>query len=70
MPFITRRRAKKKSRGPTEESRPKQNLLVYQRTPPHRQADAIMSIASSTLERDSKLMDAKLRDTTFLSSGG
>src|SRR3954453_12254403 len=58
-PFIGRPRAKKKSRGPTEEGRPKQNFLVYPRTPPHRQADAIMSAASSTLERDPELIDAK-----------
>src|SRR4051794_5923524 len=59
-PFIGRPRAKKKSRGPTEEGRPKQNFLVYPRTPPHRQADAIMPAASSTLERDPKLIDAKI----------
>src|SRR3954465_7076138 len=58
-PFITRPRAKKKPRGPTEESRPKQNLLVYPRTPPHRQVDAILPAASSTLERASELIDAK-----------
>src|SRR4051812_26852549 len=58
-PFITRPRAKKKPRGPTEESRPKQNLLVHPRTPPHRQADAILPAASSTLERASELIDAK-----------
>jgi hypothetical protein len=51
--------SEKKSRGPTEEGRPKQNFLVYPRTPPHRQADAIMSAASSTLERDPELIDAK-----------
>src|SRR3954447_10501232 len=61
-PFIGRPRAKKKSRGPTEEGRPKQNFLVYPRTSPHRQADAIMSAASSTLERDPELIDAKGRD--------
>src|SRR4051795_9239505 len=60
-PFITRPRAKKKPRGPTEESRPKQNLLVYPRTPPHRQVDAILPAASSTLERASELIDAKER---------
>src|SRR3954453_14799493 len=60
-PFIGRPRAKKKSRGPTEEGRPKQNFLVYPRTSPHRQADAIMSAASSTLERDPELIDAKDR---------
>src|SRR3954462_9635998 len=60
-PFITRPRAKKKPRGPTEESRPKQNLLVYPRTPPHRQVDAILPAASSTLERASELIDAKLK---------
>src|SRR3954449_10616682 len=60
-PFIGRPRAKKKSRGPTEEGRPKQNFLVYPRTSPHRQADAIMSAASSTLERDPELIDAKVR---------
>src|SRR3954467_2930983 len=49
----------KKPRGPTEESRPKQNLLVYPRTPPHRQVDAILPAASSTLERASELIDAK-----------
>src|SRR3954453_7404949 len=58
-PFITQPRAKKKPRGPTEESRPKQNLLVYPRTPPHRQVDAILPAASSTLERASELIDAK-----------
>ena len=51
--------SEKKSRGPTEEGRPKQNLLVHPRTPPHRQADAIMFTASSTLERDFELIDAK-----------
>jgi len=51
--------SEKKSRGPTEEGRPKQNFLVYPRTPPHRQADAIMSAASSALERDPELIDAK-----------
>ena len=51
--------SKKKPRGPTEESRPKQNLLVYPRTPPHRQVDAILPAASSTLERASELIDAK-----------
>src|SRR3954454_25273553 len=61
-PFITRPRAKKKPRGPTEESRPKQNLLVYPRTPPHRQVDAILPAASSTLERASELIDAKVPD--------
>src|SRR5689334_3980588 len=61
-PFIGRPRAKKKSRGPTEEGRPKQNFLVYPRTSPHRQADAIMSAASSTLERDPELIDAKLSE--------
>src|SRR3954470_24312824 len=61
-PFITRPRSKKKPRGPTEEGRPKQNLLVYPRTPPHRQADAIMPAASSTLERDPELIDAKDTD--------
>src|SRR3954449_4983640 len=59
-PFITRPRAKKKPRGPTEESRPKQNLLVYPRTPPHRQVNAILPAASSTLERASELIDAKV----------
>src|SRR4051812_9000710 len=58
-PFITRPRAKKKPRGPTEESRPKQNLLVYPRTPPHRQVDAILPATASTLERASELIDAK-----------
>src|SRR3954469_3050043 len=58
-PFITGPRAKKKPRGPTEESRPKQSLLVYPRTPPHRQVDAILPAASSTLERASELIDAK-----------
>src|SRR3954465_6554204 len=61
-PFIIRPRAKKKPRGPTEESRPRQNLLVYPRTPPHRQADAILPAAASTLERASELIDAKLVD--------
>src|SRR4051794_332311 len=61
-PFITRPRAKKKSRGPTEEGRPRQNLLVYPWAPPHRQVDAIGPTASSTLERASKLIDAKVRD--------
>src|SRR3954463_2036523 len=61
-PFITQPRAKKKSRRPTEEGRPKQNLLVHPRTPPHRQADAIMFTASSTLERASELIDAKGTD--------
>src|SRR4051812_20077461 len=56
-PFITRPRAKKKPRGPTEESRPKQNLLVHPRAPPHRQVDAILPAASSTLERASELID-------------
>ena len=51
--------SKKKSPGPTEEGRPKQNFLVYPRTPPHRQADAIMSAASSALERDPELIDAR-----------
>src|SRR3954469_22508693 len=64
-PFIGRPRAKKKSRGPTEEGRPKQNFLVYPRTPPHRQADAIMSAASSTLERDPELIDAKPPGSTL-----
>src|SRR3954451_17863413 len=58
-PFITRPRAKKKPRGPTEESRPKQNLLVHPRAPPHRQVNAILAAASSTLERASELIDAK-----------
>src|SRR3954452_1080572 len=58
-PFITRPRAKKKPRGPTEESRPKQNLLVHPRPPPHRQVNAILPAASSTLERASELIDAK-----------
>src|SRR3954471_9003103 len=58
-PFITQPRAKKKSRRPTEEGRPKQNLLVHPRSPPHRQADAILPPASSALERASKLIDAK-----------
>src|SRR3954447_18055408 len=62
-PFIGRPRAKKKSRGPTEEGRPKQNFLVYPRTPPHRQADAIMFAASSTLERDPELIDARAGDS-------
>ena len=53
--------SEKKSRGPTEEGRPKQNFLVYPRTPPHRQADAIMSAASSALERDPELIDAKVQ---------
>src|SRR3954462_1854877 len=61
-PFITRPRAQKKPRGPTEESRPKQNLLVYPRTPPHRQVDAILPAASSTLERASELIDAKFAE--------
>ena len=52
--------SKKKPRGPTEESRPKQNLLVHPRTPPHRQVDAILPAAASTLERASELIDAKL----------
>src|SRR3954451_9870000 len=65
-PFIGRPRAKKKSRGPTEEGRPKQNFLVYPRTSPHRQADAIMSAASSTLERDPELIDAK--ETQYVSN--
>jgi hypothetical protein len=56
--------SEKKVRGPTEEGRPKQNFLVYPRTPPHRQADAIMPAASSTLERDPELIDAKLADRT------
>src|SRR3954447_13649336 len=59
-PFITRPRAKKKPRGPTEESRPKQNLLVHPRPPPHRQVNAILPAASSTLERASELIDAKV----------
>src|SRR3954447_2439747 len=67
-PFIGRPRAKKKSQGPTEEGRPKQNFLVYPRTPPHRQADAIMSAASSTLERDPELIDAKPSGFSRLSS--
>src|SRR3954464_10462107 len=61
-PFIGPPRAKKKPRGPTEEGRPKQNFLVYPRTSPHRQADAIMSAASSTLERDPERIDAKVPD--------
>src|SRR3954470_14531021 len=65
-PFIGRPRAKKKSRGPTEEGRPKQNLLVYQRTPPHRQVDAIMPTASSTLECAAQLIDAKLLAGSYL----
>src|SRR3954471_23440698 len=68
-PFITQPRAKKKPRGPTEESRPKQNLLVYPRTPPHRQVDAILPAASSTLERASELIDAKLDFAHFWHSG-
>ena len=51
--------SKKKSRGPTEESRPKQNLLVHPRSPTNRQADAILSPASSALERACELIDAK-----------
>src|SRR3954462_15009563 len=58
-PFITQPRAKKKPRGPTEESRPKQNLLVYPRSPPHCQVDAILPAASSTLERTTELIDAE-----------
>jgi hypothetical protein len=51
--------SEKKPCGPTEESRPKQNLLVYPRAPPHRQVDAILPAASSTLERASELIDVK-----------
>src|SRR3954471_15062157 len=52
--------SEKKSRGPTEESRPKQNLLVHPRSPTHRQADAIVPAASSTLERALELIDGKI----------
>src|SRR3954470_9646392 len=67
-PFITRPRAKKKPRGPTEESRPKQNLLVHPRPPPHRQVNAILPAASSTLERASELIDANHQDASTRST--
>jgi hypothetical protein len=51
--------SEKKSCGPTQEGRPKQNLLVHPGTPPHRQADAIMFTTSSTLERVFELKDGK-----------
>ena len=51
--------SEKKVPRTNRESRPKQNFLVYPRPPPHRQANAIMSAASSTLERDPELIDAK-----------
>src|SRR4051812_26570267 len=53
-------KTEKKSRGPTEESRPKQNLLVHPRSSTHRQADAIVPAASSTLERAPELIDGKV----------
>jgi hypothetical protein len=51
--------SEKKSRGPAQESRPKQNLLVHPRNPPHRQVDAILSAAATTLECSVKVIDAK-----------
>src|SRR3954465_9094020 len=51
----------KKSRGPAQKSRPKQNLLVHPRNPPHRQVDAILSAAATTLECSAKVIDAKDR---------
>ena len=52
--------SEKKSCGSTEESCPKQNLLVHPRAPPHRQADAILLAPATTLECSFKLMDAKV----------
>jgi hypothetical protein len=49
----------KKSRRPAQKSRPKQNLLVHPRYPPHRQVDAILPAAATTLECSVKLIDAK-----------
>jgi hypothetical protein len=51
--------SEKKSRGPAQKSRPKQNLLVHPRNPPHRQVDAILPAAATTLECSVKLIDAK-----------
>jgi len=51
--------SEKKSREPAQESRPKQNLLVYPRSPPHCQADAIVPTPASTLECAAKLIDVK-----------
>src|SRR4051794_2696883 len=60
----------KKSRGPAQESRPKQNLLVHPRNPPHRQVDAILSAAATTLECSVKVIDAKTRNSVRTASAG
>src|SRR4051812_21453469 len=62
--------SEKKSRRSAQESRPKQNLLVHPRASPHRQVDAILPAASSTLERASQLIDAKILARVILRTGG
>jgi hypothetical protein len=49
----------KKSRRSTQESRPKQNLLVHPRASPYRQVDAILPTAATPLEYTVKLIDGK-----------
>src|SRR3954469_23314199 len=58
-PFITPPRAKKKFQRSAQESRPKQNLLVHPRAPPHRQVDPVLPTAAATLGRAAELIDAK-----------
>src|SRR4051795_11038303 len=59
MPFITQPQAKKKSRRSAQKSRPRQNLLVHPRTPPHRQVDPVLPAPATTLGRAAELIDAK-----------
>jgi hypothetical protein len=50
---------RKKFRRSVQESRPKQNLLVHPRVSPHRQGDAILPAAGTTLGRAFRLLGAK-----------
>ena len=52
---------KKKSRRSAQKSRPRQNLLVHPRTPPHRQIDPVLPAPATTLGRTAELIDAKVQ---------
>ncbi len=52
--------SEKKSRRSTRKSRPRQNLLVHPRTPPHRQVDPVLPAPATTLECCTKLIDVKV----------
>src|SRR3954469_7718511 len=61
--------SEKKSRRSAQKSRPRQNLLVYPGTPPHRQVDPVLPAPSSTLGCAAQLIDAKPSRAILASTG-